>query len=268
MRSRLRCDGACVAGRAILAVCLTGVGVALLAGCGNDPPVALPTATATAPQDDRDQLAGLAAAAKDKRYVATYVLTTAKRTDRTITVAVASDGSWVVAVPGGALSGLADIAMFSSAAGTFQCTLGASAGAAETRPDLLPLPTGCAPMVQLTVATDPVVQHIFTDWIDPLVDRQTALSVAAAPPLPGAKGNCYSVESNSAALAPPVDPGVYCYERDGVLTAAQVSFGTLTLVGTVGAAPASVTMPGPVVNRPPLPVKAPPAALSTATPKA
>ena len=92
------------------------------------------------------------------------------------------------------------------------------------------------------------MQHIFTDWIDPLVDRATALSVAAAPsrcPAPAAA--CFSVESNSAALAPPVDPGIYCYRADGMLTAAQVGFGTLTLAGAVAAAPPSVTMPAPVV---------------------
>src|SRR5262249_17344764 len=80
----------------------------------------------------------------------------------------------------------------------------------------------------------------------------TALSVAAVPLLPGAFGSCFSVESNSAALAPPVDPGVYCYRADGLLTAAKVSFGTLTLSGTVGAAPPPVTMPPPLAHRTPL----------------
>jgi hypothetical protein len=242
----------------MLATALTCLAAGALTACGDDPPLVLPTPTATTQQADRDQLAGLAAAAKDKRYVATYMLATAKRADRTVTVAVATDGSWVVAIPGGALGGLADVAMFTSAAGSFQCALGPAAGTADSRPDVLPLPPGCAPVGRLTAATDPQVQHTFTDWIDPLVDRQTALSVAAAPLLPGARGSCYSVESNSAALAPPVDPGIYCYERDGVLTAAKVSFGTLTLVGAVADAPPSVTMPGPVVDRPPLAMTAPP----------
>ena len=57
--------------------------------------------------------------------------------------------------------------------------------------------------------------------------------MAAAQLLPGARGACYSVESNSAALAPPVDPGIYCYAADGTLTAARVGFGTLTLAGPV-----------------------------------
>ena len=55
----------------------------------------------------------------------------------------------------------------------------------------------------------------------------------------------------------PFDPGVYCYDPDGLLTAAKASFGTLTLAGPVAAGPPSVTMPGPVVTRAPLPITAP-----------
>ncbi len=229
-----------------------------LAGCGSTEPSPLPSTTVDTRVADRDRLAGLAAAAKDKRYVATYTLTTSPNgPSRTVTAAFATDGSWVVAVPGGALSGLADIAVYRSAAGLFQCLLGPAAGTAGTRPDLDPLTPSCVAVPALTGATDPVVQHIFTDWIDPLVDRATALSVAATT-LSGAGGWCYSVESNSAALAPPVDPGVYCYAEDGILTGARVGFGTLLLAGAVAAAPPSVAMPAPVVARPPLPTAAPP----------
>jgi hypothetical protein len=214
--------------------------------------------SATVQPDERDQLAGLAAAAQDKRYVAKYTLSASKHTpDRTVTVAVATDGSWVVAVPAGALSGLADVAIFHSGANTFQCALGPAAGTAGKRPDLEPVTPGCVAAATLAPANDPQVQHIFTDWIDALVDRATALSVARAAALPGARGACFSVESNAAALAPPVDPGIYCYDPDGVLTAARVGFGTLTLMGAVAAAPPSVTMPGSVVTRPPLAVTVP-----------
>ena len=187
---------------------------------------------------------------QDRRYVARYTLAPANRppsraaagsgggtgsgrnaTTVTVTVAVATDGSWVVAIPGGALGGLADVAVFHGRAGDFQCTLGPAAGTAGTRPDLGPLTPGCVLVSRLGASTDPQVQHIFTDWIDPLVDRATALSVTVAAALPGSRGTCYSVESTSAALAPPVDPGIYCYEPDGVLTAARVGFGTLTLAG-------------------------------------
>jgi hypothetical protein len=126
---------------------------------------------------------------------------------------------------------------------------------------------GCAKVSRLTAATDPRVQHVFTDWIGALVDRDTALSVAAAPLLPGATGECFSVESTSAALAPPVDPGIYCYGSDGTLTAARSGFGTLTLAGPVGAAPPSVAQPAPTVARGALPMAAPPPPPSpTATP--
>jgi hypothetical protein len=243
---------------------LTGIGLATglavsvaLAGCGSTAPSPLPSTSVDTRLADRDRLAGLAAAAKDKRYVATYTLTTENRPDRTVTAAFATDGTWVVAISGGALSGLADIAIYRSSAGLFQCLVGPTAGTAGTRPDLGPLTPSCVAVAALTPATDPLVQHIFTDWIDPLVDRATALSVAATT-LSGAGGWCYSVESNSAALAPPLDPGVYCYAEDGILSGARVGFGTLLLAGTVAAAPPSVAMPAPVVARPPLSTAAPP----------
>ncbi len=228
-----------------------------LGACASPEPI-LPEPTRTARPADRERLAGLAAAAKDRRYVATYTLVVPKRADRIVTVAVATDGTWVVGIPGGALSGLADIAIFRSAEGLFHCSLGPVAGAYLERPDLDPITTGCVRVDRLTGATDPRVQHLFTDWIDPLVDRATALSVAATSSLPGAVGSCYSIESNSAALAPPVDPGIYCYQPDGLLTAARVGFGTLTLTGTVAPAPPSVAIPAAVVSGDPLPVTAPP----------
>jgi hypothetical protein len=237
-----------------------------LAGCGSTAPSPLPSTTLDTRLADQDRLAGLAAAAKDKRYVATYTLTTMNRPNRTVTAALGTDGTWVVAVPGGALSGLADIAVYRSDAGLFQCLLGPAAGTAGGRPDLGPMSPGCVAVPALTTATDPLVQHIFTDWIDPLVDRATALSVAATT-LTDAGGSCFSVESNSAALAPPVDPGVYCYAEDGILTGARVGFGTLLLAGAVAPAPPSVAIPAPVVARPPLPTAAPPPP-STAPPSA
>jgi len=251
-----------------------GVGPAVALGlaafvpaCSGDAPVG-PTPSVDTRQADRDSLAGLAAAAKDRRYVATYTLTAQRRDDRTVTVALASDGTWVVAVPGGALGGLADVAVFRSRAGLFQCALGPAVGAADARPDVAPVDPGCVKVSRLTDRTDPRVQHPFTDWIDPLVDRATALSVAASASLRGAEGRCFSVESNSAALAPPVDPGIYCYRDDGMLTAAKLPFGTLKLTGSVGGAPATVAMPAPLVDTAPLSVRAPPTPAPTASPTA
>ncbi|HEX6873201.1 MAG TPA: hypothetical protein VF163_19060, partial [Micromonosporaceae bacterium] len=161
-------------------------------------------------------------------------------------------------VPGGALSGLADIAIFKSAAGLFQCSLGPAEGSAGLRPDLGPVRPGCVRVSKLTASIDPRVQHLFTDWIDSLVDRDTALSVAATGRFAGAAGTCYSVESISAAMAPPVDPGTYCYNRDGLLTAARVRFGTLVLTGAPAPAPPAVAQPAATVSRPALPITAPP----------
>jgi hypothetical protein len=241
----------------VVGASLVVVAVGAVAGCGSSPPAPQPTPSAEPRPADRDRLAGLAAAAKDRRYIATYSLATPDRGNRTVTVAFGTDGTWVVAIPGGALSGLADVAVYGSAAGWFQCLLAVAAGTAGTRPDLGPFTPRCVAVPTFTKDVDPLVQHIFTDWIDPLVDRATALSVAATAPLPDAQGLCFSVESNSTALAPPVDPGVYCYSSDGLLTAARVSFGVLLLAGPAAAAPPSVTMPAPLVDRAALTVVAP-----------
>src|SRR5512139_643156 len=132
--------------------------VLALAACGSStPPTPTPTPTLSTRQADRDQLAGLAAAAKDRRYLATYTLTAAGRGDRTVTVALGTDGTWVVGIPGGALSGYADIAMFGGPGGVYQCALGRSPGAGADRLDLTTSP-GCVAVGKLTAATDPVLQ--------------------------------------------------------------------------------------------------------------
>jgi hypothetical protein len=254
-----------------VAVALAVMVVASLAACAGKPPSGRPDPqprgpTAVTRPADRDALAALAAAAKDRRYVARYAFVPAASAgagnagprELTVTVAVATDGSWVVAVPAGAMGGLADVAMFRSGDGLFQCALGPAAGTAGTRPDLPPVTPGCVEVNGLAPAIDPRVQHVFTDWIDAFVDRATALSVASAPLLAGARGQCYSVEPISAALAPPVDPGIYCYDGDGVLTAVRVGFGTMTLIGPVQPAPPAVAQPAPTVTRAALAMTPPP----------
>jgi len=237
---------------------LCAVTVLALAGCSAQPPPPAPGPDPSLnPQPgDRDRLAAIAATAKDRRYIATYLWTSPNRPDRTVTVALGTDGSWVVAVPAGALSGLADIAIYRSETTLHQCLLGPAAGTAGVRPDLGPLTPSCVIVDALDTSDDPRVQHIFTDWIDRLIDRSTALSIAAEP-LAGVQGSCFSIESTAAALAPPVDPGVYCYREDGTLTYARTGFGTLLLAGAVQPAPPSVALPAPVVDRAPLPVTAP-----------
>jgi hypothetical protein len=240
--------------RGIWAALVVGL---VLAGCRSTPVTVLPSPSVDTRLADRDRLAGLAAAAKDSRYLARYTLSAPNRPERTVIVAFGTDGTWVVGIPGGALSGLADIAIYLSSAGLHQCLLGPAEGTAGSRPDLGTLAPKCVVVPGLTAEADPRVHHVFTDWIDPLVDRASALSVEVGR-LDGAGGSCFSVESNSAALAPPVDPGIYCYASDGVLTGARVGFGTLLLTGTVADAPPSVAPPAEVVAGPPVPITAPP----------
>src|SRR5262249_18535709 len=123
--------------------------LAAVTGCSGRPPLAS-SPTATSPQSDRDHLAGLAAAAQGNAYVANYELTVPGLGSRTVTVAIGTDGSWVVGLPAMALSGLADIAMFQSSIGQFQCLLGPAAGTVGQRPDLGSLKPGCVKVTELT----------------------------------------------------------------------------------------------------------------------
>lgn len=230
------------------------VSLAVVTGCASRPANAgdggttaspTPTSTRSAPADPRGLLAARAAAAEDRRYVATYTFTTDGRPARTVTVTVATDGSWRVDVPGGAMSGTVDIAIVHTGNGLFQCALTPTRSCVRV----------AGPDGSLPASADPRVEHLFADWLEVLTDRAAAVAVGRAT-LPGARGDCFSVESNSASLVAPVDPGIYCYDTDGTLTAAKFRFGTITLA-TAGAAPASVTLPGPVVTAGPLPTRAP-----------
>jgi hypothetical protein len=239
----------------LVGVLSTGV---LATGCGSPPPPALdpsPSAVPGGPTDAWGQLAARVATAEDKRYVASYRLTTKGRPDRTVTVTVANDGSWLVTVPGGALGGTADVAVADTRAGLYQCALSAT-----------PAP-GCVlvapPDGALPAKDDPRVQYLFTSWLSVLTDRTQAIAVNNSAALPGAAGRCFWIEPNSAALASPVDEGIYCYDADGTLTAARLAMGTFMLAGTPAAAPATVTLPAPVVAAAPLPTASPPPTPST-----
>jgi hypothetical protein len=241
---------------AAVAVCLLA-----LTGCTTHPPV-LPDQTpsgpvATGPSDPWGQLAARVAALRDDRYVAAYSLTTRGREARTVTVTIATDGSWLVVIPGGALSGTADIALASTPSGMYECATTRSPGSLSAS-----APPGCYLVGKrdtvLPARNDPRVQHVFTDWLQILTNRDEALSVVSAAPLPGAKGQCFSIEANSATLGSPVDPGIYCFDAGGTLTAAALAMGTLMLASAPAAAPPSVTLPGPVVPGSLLPLTAPP----------
>lgn len=246
---------------------LIGLAVAgaLVAGCTAPPPAAEPTQAQSVPPvtDARLQLAGLAAAAKDRAFSAHYTLTSADREPRTIVATRATDGSWRVDIPGGALGGTADVSVAQLGTGVFSCNLPSAT---------LPGPSACVQVARadgrVPKKVDPKVQHPFSDWIGVLINRQSAIAVSVSAPLPDAPGTCYAVESISAALAAPMDAGIYCYAPDGLLTAARTSFGTLLLQGPPAEAPPSVSLAGPVVAGEPLGMATPPPPIPSSDPSA
>jgi hypothetical protein len=240
--------------RVALATVLTAT-VLTATGCAGEPPAApVPTAPAVPPPADaRVELAARAAAAQDRAFTASYTLAQPGRAERTVAVTMAADRTWRIDIPAGALGGTADVAVAQMPAGIFQCSL----------------PSAVDPRAAICVRVaksggrvpdrfDPQVQHPFTDWRDVMTDRQAALSVTPSRPLRRSRGDCYAVESTSASLTAPLDVGIYCFTPDGLLTAARVGFGTLTLAGEPAAAPPSIDLPGPVVAGEPLSMAAPP----------
>jgi hypothetical protein len=221
---------------------------ALLTACTADRPPPPPTAGSADPAPAevdaaRDELAALAAAARDRHVTARYTLTGTDGPARDVTVTSAADGTWRVDVPGGALGGTADVSLAATADGLFQCGL-PSAGRPEA--------ASCVRLGDRDDAVprrlDPRVQHPFTDWLEVLTDRRAPLAVSPATTPTGATGQCYSVESTSASLNAPLDVGIYCYRPDGTPTAVRADFGTLRLAGEPGPAPATVQLAGPVVD--------------------
>ncbi|HEX7745216.1 MAG TPA: hypothetical protein VF462_08155 [Micromonosporaceae bacterium] len=257
-----------------------------ITACSADP-VAQPTPPAEAnlpagAASAWDQLAALAAAGQDRHFAATYTLSTADRPARTVTVTRAADGSWRVDIPGGALGGAADVSVARTPDGLFQCGLAqridAPSGPTDAPTDApVGPPDGAAPPVGgptcvrvadpdgvLPAAADPRVQRPFTDWLDVLTDRRAPLSVSATKAPPGVRGACFAVDSTSASLTAPLEPGVYCFGSDGTLTGARLGLGTLVLAGGPAVAPPTVTLPGPVVPGAPLGMAAPPTPTPTA----
>lgn len=251
------------------AIVSAATGTAVLAGlvglgaCGSGDPAPAaeetPSAAPSAPTDARVQLAALAAAAKDRELTASYTLASPGRADRTVTVITATDGSWRVDIPQAALGGTVDVSMVQTGDGIFQCTN----RAAQPVCVRVAKPNG-----QVAAAVDPRVQHAFTDSREVLLDRNAALAVSATRPLDGARGTCFAVESTTTSLKAPLDVGIYCYDADGTLTGAKLSFGTLLLAGAPAAAPATITLPGPVLDEDPLRIAAPPTPTVTAAPSA
>ncbi len=227
-------------GPGLLAVALLTVGVA---ACGDEAPAATPTSSAPPPPaagdgaDARVDLAGRAAAAQDNAYAALYRLDDGSG-PRDVVATSAADGTWRVDVSRGVQGGTTDVSIVSTAAGVFQCTVTTAAN---------PVAPSCARVAEagkrVPKKYSPRVERLFQPALAVFTDRQSALTVTEVWPLEGAKGACYSIDSISASLDPPVDVGIYCYAEDGVLTAARVGFGVLQLVSQVPGPP-TVPLPG------------------------
>jgi hypothetical protein len=249
---RHRGENVSVRPRFVPAVLLAG----LLAACGDPAPATAPTVAASVPPDSsaaRAELAARAALAQDYRFSALYDYDAKDgQPARSVVATVATDGSWRVDVPGGALGGIADVSIVQTAQGVFQCALPSATN---------PISPGCVrvaePNKRVPKEYDPKVQRVFRQWLNVFTDRQAPLSVVPAQPLPGSKGNCYSIDSISASLKAPVDVGIYCYTDAGLLSAVRVGFGTLTLVNAV-APPPKLDLPGPLTGGEPLGLQSPP----------
>ena len=215
------------------------VGALLMAGCGaGTPPEPDPTGPPpTQEPQARAQLAGLAAAAQDRTLAASYVLSVAGRPDRTVAVWLATDGSWRVDIPGGALGGTADVAVASTGAGLFQCALARPV----VRPDRRPR----RPARPRDRPADPATVRVRPFGADQ-PGRAAGRVVGRAA---GRRDRQLLLGRDHHGLGgAPLDVGIYCYADDGTLTGARLSFGTLVLAGAPAAAPPSITMPGPVTG--------------------
>lgn len=223
----------------------------LLAACQADPPVDTPSAPATpapAQPDPRGMLAARVAVAKDQRYVAAYTLVVQGKAPRAVLVTIATDRTWRVDVQGGALGGTTDVAIANRPEGVYQCPINPPGGCVRV----------AASNKKLPATIDPRLQYVFVAWLDVLLDRQVPLAVAPAEPLAGTSAPCFAVEPGVTAVQPPIDAGVFCYNDRGILVAARIPLGQLTLTGEPAPAPDTITLPGPVITAPPLGTSSPP----------
>ncbi|MBB5871203.1 hypothetical protein F4553_004582 [Allocatelliglobosispora scoriae] len=233
----------------VCALLLAVAGAASTGACGGADPIAEASSPAapTKAAEPRLQLAARAAAAQDLRQVAQYAFRANGRPQRTVVVTLAADDTWRVDVQGGALGGTVDIALVRTGGKTYHCALASTA---------YPTP-GCVEVTKMSKTFDPLVWHLFTDWLTAFTDRDMPLVVSKANSILGTTGTCFSVDSSTVSVTSPVDAGIYCYADDGTLTAAKVSFGTLALVAPPAAGPPTVTLPAAVVPGKPLPIASP-----------
>jgi hypothetical protein len=248
-----------------LAAALLTAGAAACGGSTPEPePASAPPPSAPAPADDaRIALAARAAAAEDHRFTAMYNLEVDGREPRSVLVTVAVDGTWRVDIPAGALGGTADVSIAQTEAGVFQCALPSVTN---------PITPTCVRVAEkgkrVPKKYDPKIERVFRQWLPVFTDRQSALSVTAAAPLKGSSGSCFSIDTISTSLSAPVDVGIYCYADDGLLTAARVRFGRLTIASTAVAPPPTIDLPGPVTGGEPMGLTAPPPPPVTLDPSA
>lgn len=105
----------------------------------------------------------------------------------------------------------------------------------------------------------------FTAWLGILADHRAGLSVAVAQAPKGVQGTCFSVEGVTASLEPPVDPGLYCFDDQGRITALELESG-IVVATAFAAAPPSVTLPAPVASGLPGTTLPPPSPSASASP--
>jgi hypothetical protein len=223
----------------------------LLAACGGGVPAdpeSAPATGAPAQPDPRGMLAARVAVAKDQRYIAAYTLVVQGKAPRSVLVTVANDRTWRVDIQGGALGGTADVAIANRPEGVYQCPINPASGCVKV----------AATNKKLPVSIDPKLQYVFIAWLDVLLDRQVPLAVAPAQPLAGTSAPCFAVEPGVTAVQPPIDAGVFCYNDRGILVAAKIPLGQLTLTGEPAPAPETISLPGPVVAGAPLGTSSPP----------
>lgn len=226
-----------------------------LAACGDDATKPAPASSSAAPppadDDSRSGLVARAALAQDKSYAALYSLDDGSGAPRDVVATIGADGTWRIDVAKGAFGGTTDESIVSTPAGVYQCTVTTAAN---------PITPACVkvanPGKPVPKKYDPRVERLFRPALAVFTDRQAAIAVTEVKPLPGAQGDCYSIDSISASLDAPVDVGIYCYAADGVLTAVRVGFGVLKLVSQVPG-PKTVPLPGSVVSAAPMETASP-----------
>lgn len=236
-----------------------------LVACGDEAPEPAPASASPTPgglPDARADLAARATLALDKPFAALYRLEEGDGQARDVVATSAADGTWRVDVGRGLQGGTTDVSIVSIATGVYQCTVATAAN---------PITPACTRVAgkgkRVPKKYSPKVERLFRPALGVFTDREAALAVTAVKPLAGAKGTCYSVDSISASLDAPVDVGIYCYADDGVLTAARIGLGVLTMVSQV-AGPPTVPLPGPDTGAAPMTTAAPPPPPVVETPPA